>query len=119
MRIRTSIDVDHRFNPVFQNCIAVIAIVVGVHVTKHRQRLATLRSKYSEVDVQRITGKTVWQGQTEEQLIDTLGCPVAVDRKVLKTIRREVWKYGRTSAQRYRLRVTVEDGRVIGWNHKS
>lgn len=99
--------------------IAIVVIIIGVRVTKHRQRLTYLRSKYPEAEVQRILAKTLWQGQTDEQLTDTLGHPSAVDRKVLKTIRREVWKYGRMSARRYRLRVTVDDGRVIGWDYKS
>jgi hypothetical protein len=99
--------------------IAIVVIIIGVRGTKHRQRLNYLRSKYPEAEVQRILAKTLWQGQTDEQLTDTLGHPAAVDRKVLKTIRREVWKYGRMSAQRYRLRVTVEDGYVIGWDYKS
>lgn len=99
--------------------IAIVAIIIGLRVTKHRQRLTYLRGKYPEAEVQRILAKTLWQGQTDEQLTDTLGHPAAVDRKVLKTIRREVWKYGRMSAQRYRLRVTVEDSHVIGWDYKS
>lgn len=97
----------------------VIGIVVAVRVIKRRERVAELRRKYPPETVQRILAGTIWQGQTEEELIDTLGQPSEIDRKVLKTMRREIWKYGRISARRFRLRVTVENGMVAGWDHKA
>jgi uncharacterized membrane protein len=97
----------------------VIGIVVAVRVTKRREHLAELRRKYPPETVQRILAGNIWQGQTEEELIDTLGQPSEIDRKVLKTMRREIWKYGRISARRFRLRVTVENGMVAGWDHKA
>jgi len=99
--------------------VAIVALVMASQVSKRRKRIEELRRKYPEDIVQRILAGQIWQGQTEGQLIDALGSPAEVDRKVLKTMRREIWKYGRMSARRFRLRITVENGTVAGWDHKA
>lgn len=104
-----------------------VAVVVCIIVTalwsrhaKQQRWLAYLRSKYlDETLVQRIANGYFWQGQTEEQLRDSLGSPTAVDHKLLKTMRREVWKYHESGRNRYRLRITVENGIVSTWDQKS
>lgn len=101
-------------------CVAiVIGLVVAFRMIKRRERIAMLHKKYSPETVQRILAGMIWQGQTEEELIDTLGRPSEIDRKVLKTMRREIWKYGRISARRFRLRVTIDNGLVVGWDRKA
>ena len=62
--------------------------------------------------------KVIWQGQTQEQLMDSIGKPVDVDQKVLKTMEREIWKYQRTGTNRYRMRITIENGIVVGWEKR-
>ena len=99
--------------------VTTIALVMASRASKRRKRIEELRKKYPEDIVQRILAGQIWQGQTESQLIDALGSPAEVDRKVLKTMRREIWKYGRMSARRFRLRITVENGTVTGWDHKA
>jgi len=99
--------------------MAIVALVMASQASKRRKRIEELRRKYPEDIVQRILAGQIWQGQTEGQLIDALGSPAEVDRKVLKTMRREIWKYGRMSARRFRLRITVENGTVAGWDHKA
>jgi len=105
--------------PVF----AVIAIVVLVQWSKHakkQKRLAYLRAKYHDEEVvQKIYDGYFWTGQTQEQLRDSLGTPVAIDNKLLKTMTREVWKYQPSGVNRYRLRITVENGRVASWDQKN
>jgi hypothetical protein len=59
-----------------------------------------------------------WQGQTQEQLLDSLGRPADTDTKVLKTKTKEIWKYNRVGKNRFGLRVTVENGVVVGWDKK-
>jgi len=82
--------------------------------------LSYLRDKYQDEGiVQNIYVGYFWQGQTAEQLKDSLGPPAAVDNKLLKTKTREVWKYQPTGRNRYALRVTVEDGYVTGWDKKA
>lgn len=99
--------------------VTTIALVMARRASKRRKRIEELRKKYPEDIVQRILAGQIWQGQTENQLIEALGSPAEVDRKVLKTMRREIWKYGRMSARRFRLRITVENGTVTGWDHKA
>ncbi|MFK2918962.1 DUF2845 domain-containing protein [Dyella koreensis] len=94
-------------------------LVWSAHVKK-QQRLAYLREKYQDEDiVQKVFAGEFWRGQTEEQLRDSLGAPVAIDNKLLKTMTREVWKYQPSGVNRYRLRITVENGRVAAWDQKT
>lgn len=48
--------------------------------------------------------------------MDSLGRPLDIDQKVLKT--KEVWKYNQTGKGRYALRITLENGEVVGWDQK-
>ena len=82
-------------------------------------RLSYLLEKYREEPVvKRIMRGTIWEEMTSEQLFDSVGQPEAVDQKYLKSRSREVWKYEHLGANRYRLRVTLENGLVIGWDKK-
>jgi hypothetical protein len=99
---------------------AFVVLVAWYKQFQRQKRLAYLRDKYrDEQVVQDIYAGYFWQGQTEEQLRDAIGPPAAIDNKLLKTMTREVWKYHPTGVNRYRLRITVEDGRVAGWDKKS
>lgn len=99
--------------------VVIIGLVMLSRASRRRKHIEALRRKYPEEIVQRILRGEIWQGQTEEQLIDAIGSPAEVDTKILKTMRREIWKYGRISAKRFRLRVAVENGTVAGWDQKS
>jgi hypothetical protein len=95
--------------------IAVFATVVYAGIRKRAARLAYLRGKYGdETIVQRIMRKQCWQGQTAEQLFDSLGDAPSIDRDLLKTKKREVWKYGANGKGRYRLRITLDQDVVVG-----
>lgn len=99
---------------------AVIGLVIWHLQKKAKKRLEYLRSKYKDEEVvQRIVAGSIWQGQSEEQLKDAIGEPVAVDRAVLKTKTKETWKYHQSGANRFGLRITVENGHVIGWDKKA
>lgn len=54
----------------------------------------------------------------EDQLIDSWGRPRARDRKVYRTKVRETFKYNQDDRNRFRSRVHVENGIVIGWEKK-
>lgn len=87
---------------------------------KKRKRLSYLRAKYQDEElVQKIFQGYFWHGQSEEQLRDSLGPPADVDHKMLKTKTRDIWKYQHRGANRFGLRVTVEDGYVTGWDKKA
>jgi len=100
--------------------LLVIVALAWNNTLQRRKRLEYLRGKYNdETIVQRILQHTYWEGQTSEQLIDSLGSPVAVDRKLLKTRTGEIWKYNPHGTNRYGLRITLDAGNVVGWDQKS
>ena len=87
--------------------------------SRRQTREDHLRAKYGRGDVaDKIVAGVIWVGESVEQLTDSLGRPEDIDEKVLKTKRKEVWKYGRRGANRYGLRINVEDGAVVGWDEK-
>ena len=90
-----------------------------VSFAKKRARLARFRAKYPESEVRRIIRKTIWVGETTQQLVESLGRPAGIDEMLMQTKHRQVWKYKRSGANRYRLRITVENGRVVGWDSKN
>ncbi|WCH29182.1 hypothetical protein [Aeromonas salmonicida] len=100
--------------------VGFIFIIIVYKHQKKKQRLEYLRDKYKNEElVQKINDRYFWIGQTSEQLLDALGKPAAVDNKILKTKIKDVWKYNHRGANRYALRITVEDGFVVGWDKKS
>lgn len=100
--------------------LSIIAAIVWVKYDQRQKRLAYLRGKYSDEEVvQAIFNGHFWQGQTSEQLKDSLGPPVDVDHKLLKTKSKDIWKYHHRGANRYALRITIENGIVVGWDKKS
>ena len=104
----------------------VVFVLLGIWVLIHqameasreadRQRMVD--AKYSGETAAMISKKMFWQGQTADQLRDSLGPPHAVDVKLLKTRRREIWKYHNYEANRYRTRITLDDGIVTTWTTK-
>lgn len=101
--------------------VGVVVLGIWVLIYKAREakreeeRLTMVSSKYTGATASLIAQKMFWHGQTAEQLKDSLGLPDAVDVKLLKTRRREVWKYGHYEANRYRTRVTLDNGIVTTW----
>ncbi|UYG01260.1 hypothetical protein [Halomonas sp. GD1P12] len=87
---------------------------------KKPERLRVLEEKYKNEQLARkIYGGYFWQGQSESQLRDSLGQPEAIDTKVLKTKTKEVWKYYPIGRRSYGLRITLDDGKVVGWDKKT
>lgn len=99
---------------------AIILIIVFALIQAQKAKFAELLDKYEdEAVVQRIMNGEFWENQTAEQLRDALGKPEAIDRKTMKTKSREVWKYQHRGANRYGLRITLENGLVSGWDQKT
>ena len=100
----------------------VILIVVGTAVWGHYQnkwKRERLMEKYGDATlVDNLMQGMFWQGQTEEQLLDSLGKPLDIDHKVLKTKTKETWKYQETGKNRYALKIIIENGLVVGWDKK-
>lgn len=106
--------------------VGIIVIIVLISIYNKRQarkrreaRIAYLMSKYNDEDI--VTGimmQRFWQGQTEEQLEDSLGEPEEKDHNVTRNKIKEVWKYDQTGKGRFGLRITLENRIVTGWNKK-
>jgi hypothetical protein len=90
-------------------------VCVGIALYLRKKRRDALMAKYGDAAiVEKIMNRMVWQGMSEEQLIDSWGRPVARDQKVYKSKVTVVFKYQQTSKKRFARRVTVENGIVVG-----
>lgn len=102
--------------------LLILAIVVAWFMWSARilaRRRKDLLEKYGDPDiVERIMRRTYWQGQTQDQLLDSLGRPVDIDTEADKTETKETWKYQRTGKNRFHLRVLLENSIVVGWEQE-
>lgn len=86
---------------------------------KVEARKESIYQKYGHTEnAERIINKIIWLGETSEQLSDSFGKPLDIDEQVFKTKKKEVWKYYQKSTNRYGLKITIENGVVIGWDEK-
>lgn len=84
------------------------------------KRRQSLMEKYRDEElVNNIINQVIWVGQTDGQLRDSLGQPEDIDQKVLKTKKKEVWKYGHKGGNRYKYRITLDNDEVVGWDEKA
>jgi hypothetical protein len=105
--------------------LLLIGGVVAAFIKSQKQsqeedeRTKRIYTKYGHTELgDRLAKRVMWTGETTEQLRDSFGPPLDIDEKVLKTKKREVWKYFRKGQNRYGLRVTIESGIVVGWDEK-
>lgn len=101
--------------------IAILVVLVVVYMKfKYQKRRESLMKKYNNKKlVDKIMNNTLWQGQTAEQLIDSLGKPKAIDQKILKSKKKEIWKYNYRGGNRYGLRISLDNDIVVGWDQKT
>ncbi|WP_305844080.1 DUF2845 domain-containing protein [Photobacterium leiognathi] len=84
-----------------------------------KKRREYLIDKYQDLSlVEDLMNRCFWVEQTADQLIDSLGHPVDIEQKILKTKKKEVWKYSHQGGNRYSLRITLDNDRVVGWDQK-
>ena len=107
-----------------ETLFTLLAIVIAAFFTAryltNKAKRKLLMNKYRDKElVDAIMKKTAWVGQTAEQLIDSFGKPQDIDQKVLKTKKKEIWKYQHKGGNRYGLRVILENDIVAGWEEKS
>jgi hypothetical protein len=105
--------------------VGILIIVAGIFVLlalishrKKAERKKYLIEKYGLEIAEKIIEKKVWRWMTCEQLIDSWGQPEDRDEAVYKTKIKETWKYGNFGKNRYRQRVYVEGGYVVGWKNQ-
>jgi len=101
--------------------ILLVAFVLGMAIALRMfsaiRRKRRLIEKYGQEIAGMVIARQVWQGMTEEQLTDAWGSPADVGREIIRTKIKETWKYGQTGKNRFRNRVYLENGIVIGWKH--
>jgi len=101
-----------------------LALAAGIYtfytISQEKKKREYLMSKYNDVKlVEDIMSKSIWENQTAEQLLESIGKPEGIDEKVLKTKKKEIWKYEHRGGNRYGLRVTLDDDIVVGWDQKA
>jgi hypothetical protein len=96
----------------------VITISLVVSYNRWRRQKYLLAKYHEEAIVYRIMRGVIWQGMSEEQLVDSWGTPVAKDQKVYRTKTTEIFKYNQRGANRFGSRVRVDNGVVVGWDKK-
>ena len=104
------------FPQIIAAIIAIVVLIAAFCIWGYAQRRKHLIEKYGDAEIARRMMKgIIWQGETREQLLESLGKPVDSDEKVLKTKTKEIWKYRRTARNRFGLKVTLDDGVVVAW----
>ena len=110
--------------------VAAIALIIGRSILasaaqkkereeRRRAHAAYIYGKYGHSKVaEDILNQVIWTGESGEQLRDSLGRPIDIDQKVLKTKKKEVWKYAQTGTNRFGLRITLDNDVVVGWDEK-
>jgi uncharacterized protein YecT (DUF1311 family) len=109
----------------FVMCAAIGAIAVFNNIRRRerlvaeQRRLAAERQrlvdKYGDCVADRILAHQIWQGMTEEHLIESWGSPADRDYEIKHSKTKETWKYGQIGRNRFRNRVFLENGIVVGW----
>jgi hypothetical protein len=95
----------------------LLKFFIGLHIRKKRRQY--LFDKYGNNElVDDLMDRRFWQGQTAEQLHDSLGNPDGIDKKVFKSKTKETWKYNEIRKNQFALRIFVEDEVVVGWEKK-
>jgi hypothetical protein len=95
--------------------VVVIALFVMFKILLYLSRRKYLIEKYGREIGLKILSRGIWQGMSSEQLTDSWGSPVDVDHEVYKTKTKGTWKYNQTGKNRFKDRIYLEDGIVVGW----
>lgn len=82
------------------------------------QRRQYLIQKYGPETAQLLLNQNIWHGATCEMMLDAFGQPADIDTAVMRNKHTSVLKYYPKGYNRYGMRITVENGYVIGWELK-
>ena len=81
-----------------------------------RLHVEDLTARFGAEAAAKISSRELWVGETVEMLRESLGEPEDVAETVLKTKTKHVFKYDRRPGNhRFGLKVTLENGVVVGW----
>lgn len=108
--------------------IALIIIIIAIPITilgsraeKHLEakKYQELLAKYQSKEiVDMVLNGDLWQGMTEEMLLDSLGEPHQLDSSAHKNFFKQTYKYGPLPRKQFALRVILKDGVVTEWHHR-
>jgi uncharacterized protein len=97
--------------------VFVLGTAVALSVFRNIARKHRLVATYGEEIAARILAREVWQGMTCEQLTESRGSPSDMGREIIKEKTKETWKYHQIGKNRFRERIYLENGIVIGWKY--
>lgn len=99
--------------------LGVLVIAGAFTLWRASVRRKALLAKYGDAKiVSMILRRDIWQGMTSEHLVDSRGRPSAIDEKVYKSKVVHTYKYEPDGKKRFRTRITVENGHVVGWSQR-
>lgn len=102
--------------------VLALFLVLHYHLKRKRreERFRTLVERFGSEEIAGdIMDQKFWIGQSSEMLMESLGAPAAIDKQIMKTKRKEVWKYRQVRRNQFALRITLANDRVVGWDKKS
>ncbi|WP_157862569.1 hypothetical protein [Nitrosococcus halophilus] len=110
--------------PIVVGIGVITGIVIWRKVVKRKRRREKLMNKYRDEElVKELMNGSFWKGQTYDQLIDSLGNPGEVEERIeegiIKTKKKEIWKYDKQGGNKYGLSITLENGVVVRWDKKT
>ncbi len=96
----------------------MVVIVCIVYLVNKAKREKLMLKYNDEALVEMLMKGQFWQGQTIEQLRDSIGKPEDIGEQILKSKIKETWKYQRIGRNRFALKIFVENGIVVGWDKR-
>lgn len=79
-------------------------------------RREALSSRFGPEAAEAILAQRLWQGATAEMVVESLGQPLDIKERVLKSKTKHTYCYRQTAKNRYALKVHLENGLVVGWD---
>lgn len=93
-----------------------ICLIVVLSASYRKARHQKLAHRFNSEEIATaIMRRQIWQGMTSEMLQESRGKPEERDQSVFKAKIKETWKYEKFGKNRFKLRVMLENGVVVGW----
>ncbi len=98
--------------------VVVVVLIIAWGALSNVRRRRTLTARFGAEVADLIMKRRIWQGATQEMIVESIGRPVDIDERVMKTKCRHVFKYAQRGRNKFALRLTFEDGHLVGWDDK-
>ena len=95
-------------------------VVVKFVARRLKDRALTLRkeqliTRFGPETAQLIMDQQIFRGMTKEMLEESWGQPDDLDEELIRSKKKQTWKYNQVGTNRYKNRVYLENGVVVGW----